>query len=144
MKLVAPEMIPILRRFPRNGVPSLHMTWAVLMWWSCRRLPRWTQVLGAVYVLITLMDTLGTGEHYAFDLIVAFPFALSMEALLVTRAPLSSRARWLPAVVGFAGFAGWLVLCAFGLPLLLLTPAIPWLLVVFSTAGSIVWAYRLP
>lgn len=144
MKSVPLEMVLILRRFPRNGVPSLHMSWAILMWWSCRRLPRWTQAVGLLYVLITFMDTLGVGEHYLFDLVVAFPFSLSMEALLVTRAPLASRQRWLPAVVGFAVFLGWLALCAFGLPFLFLTPAIPWTLVLISTAGSIAWAYRLP
>ena len=145
LHLVLPEMIAILPRFPRNGVPSLHMSWAILMWWSCRRLPRWTQLLGAVYVLITITDTLGVGEHYAFDLIVAFPFSLSMQALLVGGAPLRSQQRWLPALAGFAVFLGWLVLVAFGgLRFLEINPAIPWTLVALSTIGSIVWAYRLP
>lgn len=144
LKLVAPEMISIARRYPRNGVPSLHMSWAILMWWSCRRLPRWMQAAAVVYVLVTLVDTMGVGEHYAFDLVVAFPFSLSMQALLVGGVPLSARERWLPALVGFVVFVGWLALVALGgLRFLLISPVIPWTLIAISTVGSIWWAYKL-
>jgi hypothetical protein len=58
---------------PPNGVPSVHMSAAFLIWWFGRR---WKAVgvFGAIYVLLTLFTILASGEHYLFDAIVAIPF----------------------------------------------------------------------
>src|SRR5262245_33870979 len=65
---------------PRNCMPSLHTVWVLLIWWHCRPLG-WSMRIGAgVYLVFTLLATLGFGFHYLVDLIVAFPFAMLVQA----------------------------------------------------------------
>jgi hypothetical protein len=68
----APHIIH-LQALP-NGVPSVHMTLAILVLrfaspWM------WGRVLGTIFVLLTIAATLGSGEHYLFDLLVAVPYS---------------------------------------------------------------------
>jgi hypothetical protein len=67
-----------------------------------------------------------------------------MQASMVRTVAFRNRERWLPVLCGGAMFLGWLILCRFGLSLLLLTPLLPWSLALASSAISIVWAFRLP
>lgn len=60
---------------PRNAFPSLHMTWALLLWYYS---PRWLKPVSLALALITAAATLGLGEHYVIDLVAAFPFALAV------------------------------------------------------------------
>ena len=57
-----------------NGVPSVHMTLAILILWFSRpwKLGR---VFGAIFVLLTMASTMGSGEHYLLDLLVAVPYS---------------------------------------------------------------------
>ncbi len=57
---------------PRNCIPSLHLTWALLA--AVYVAPRW-RPLAIVFAALTAVATLGTGEHYVADLIVALPYA---------------------------------------------------------------------
>jgi hypothetical protein len=138
------QRVPVDWLIPRNGVPSLHFTWALLIWWNTRSLPRWGRLTATAFVLATAFDTMATGEHYLFDLLAALPFALCMQASMVRTVAFRNRERWLPVLCGGAMFLGWLILCRFGLSLLLLTPLLPWSLALASSAISIVWAFRLP
>jgi hypothetical protein len=138
------QRIPVDWLIPRNGVPSLHFTWALLIWWNIRSLPRWGRVTATAFVLATAFDTMATGEHYLFDLIAALPFALCMQASMVRTVAFRNRERWLPVLCGGAMFLGWLALCRFGLPLLLQSPFLPWSLALASSVVSIAWAFRLP
>jgi hypothetical protein len=138
------QRIPVDWLIPRNGVPSLHFTWALLIWWNTRTLTRWGRAAAAAFVLATAFDTMATGEHYLFDLIAALPFALCMQASMVRTVAFRNRERWLPVLCGGAMFLGWLILCRVGLPLLLQSEFLPWSLALASSAVSIVWAFRLP
>jgi len=138
------QRIPVDWLIPRNGVPSLHFTWALLIWWNTRTLPRWGRVAATAFVLATAFDTMATGEHYLFDLIAALPFALCMQASMVRTVAFRNRERWLPVLCGGAMFLGWLILGRFGLSLLLQSEFLPWSLALASSALSIVWAFRLP
>ena len=138
------ERIPVNWLIPRNGVPSLHFTWALLIWWNTRTLPRWARATALAFVLATAFDTLATGEHYLFDLIVALPFSLWMQASMIRTVGFRNRERWLPALCGAAMFLGWLTLGRFGLPLLLESRFLPCSLALASSVVSLVWAFRLP
>ena len=138
------QRIPVDWLIPRNGVPSLHFTWALLIWWNTRTLPRWGRVAATAFVLATAFDTMATGEHYLFDLIAALPFALCMQASMVRTVAFRNRERWLPVLCGGAMFLGWLILGRFGLSLFLQSEFLPWSLALASSALSIVWAFRLP
>jgi PAP2 superfamily len=141
---LALEPIPVLPAFPRNGVPSLHMTWALLIWLNTRGLPRWMRAAAAALALATVFDTLAIGEHYLFDLVVSLPFTLSMQACLARTASFRDPRRWRPAAAGCAMFLAWLVVGRFGLHWMLTSRALPWSLVLASSLISLWWATRLP
>jgi PAP2 superfamily len=61
----------------RNCIPSLHLAWALLLYWFS---PKFLRVPTALFVLITCATTLMTGEHYAIDLVVAVPFTVAVVA----------------------------------------------------------------
>ncbi len=135
---------PIPLVFPRNGVPSLHLTWALLIWLNTRSLPRWARYAALAFVLATVFDTLASGEHYLFDLVVALPFVLWIQACMARTVSIRDRRRWLPAMCGCALFLTWLVIGRFGIPLMMFSPVTSWLLVGAVSTISIVWAMRLP
>ncbi len=141
---LALESIPVLPAFPRNAVPSLHLTWALLIWLNTRGLPRWARAAAGVLALATVFDTLALGEHYLFDLIVSLPFVLWMQACMVRTVKFSARERWLPALLGCAMFLGWLAIGRFGVHWMLLSRYLIWSLAVVSSAVSLVWAMKLP
>ncbi len=55
---------------PRNCLPSLHFTWALLAFWYCPKSWKWPM---AGFVLLTGAATITTGEHYFIDLVAAAP-----------------------------------------------------------------------
>jgi len=69
----------------RNAMPSMHMTWALLVWWSAWELTPLARFIASCFAALTFFATLGFGEHYLVDLIVAVPFALLIEAICAFR-----------------------------------------------------------
>jgi len=141
---LALESIPVLPAFPRNGVPSLHLTWALLIWLNTRGLSRWARAAAGILVLATILDTLATGEHYLFDLAVSLPFTLWMQACMVRTVSFRNKERWLPAITGCAMFLAWLAIGRFGFHWMVVSRLVPWTLIVMSSAISLSWAVRLP
>jgi hypothetical protein len=64
---------------PRNCMPSMHTAWVLYCAFQLRR--GW-RPLGVVWVLGTLLATLGLGLHYAVDLIAALPVAAGVPWLM--------------------------------------------------------------
>ena len=98
---------------PRNAVPSLHMASAFIAFIHARRLGRVATLVAAIFVIGTFFGTMGTGEHYFVDLVVALPFTVAMHALLERRfvhviAPTVVYFVWL-WVMRFHGDVTWLV-----------------------------------
>ena len=75
---VSPHLIAISA--PPNGIPSVHFSTALLVAWFARR---WTigRIAGVMYVVLTAAATMGSGQHYLFDLLVAVPYAMCMYRL---------------------------------------------------------------
>ena len=117
---------PVAMPGPPNAIPSLHMAWVLLVWWYSRGLSAWERAIALLFLFFTTLATLGTGEHYFIDLIVAFPFALLMMSLCAFSLKLSDRSRILAFCAGLAGTLGWFALLRRALPLFWRTPAIPW------------------
>jgi hypothetical protein len=80
----------ILLNAPPNGMPSIHFSSALLIFWYARKLPsgRW---LGGIYLLLIAAATMAGGEHYFLDLLMAIPYSVMMY-WLGTHLP----ARWKP------------------------------------------------
>lgn len=57
-----------------NGVPSVHFAMALIILWLLRHW-RAGRVIGITHLALTSLATLGFGEHYAMDLILATPYA---------------------------------------------------------------------
>jgi hypothetical protein len=135
------ERVSVNPDFPRNAIPSLHMTWVLLLWWSCRPFPRWARIAALLYLLVTFVATMGIGEHYLVDLVTAAPFALMVEALCQSSIPL--RTRLLPLFAGLALTFMWLALVRFGIPFVQKSSVIPWTLAGLSTAAVLLLEPRL-
>jgi hypothetical protein len=91
---------------PRNAMPSLHMAWALALWFGARTLSAGARLGFGAFAALTVLATLGLGEHYLIDLIVALPFALAVQAACT---PGKSREKRLAFRAGTALTFGWLV-----------------------------------
>jgi hypothetical protein len=120
---------------PRNAMPSLHVGWVVLLFWNCRRFPRALRAALLLYVCLTVVATLGSGQHYLVDLVVSLPFALAVQATASYSLPTSRRITAL--VAGLALTGAWLFLVRFGVTLALKSPVIPWSFILTTTLITI-------
>ena len=96
----------LLGEVPRNGMPSLHLAWTMLLFWNVRHRAWWIGMAAGIYVMMTALATLGFGEHYLVDLMVAVPVGLAIQALwLRTR----RASRWVAIGTGGAIMLAWLI-----------------------------------
>jgi hypothetical protein len=137
------NIVPVITEGARNAIPSLHMTWVLLVWWNSRGLSRWVRVIAMIYVALTVLATLGTGEHYFIDLVVAFPFSLAVQALSSYSIPTSHRDRRVAFVFGTFATLIWLALLSFNVKIFWISPIIPWSMIAVTIAPSILLWNRL-
>jgi len=137
------NIVPVIMQGARNAIPSLHMTWVLLVWWNSRGLSRWVRVIAMIYVALTVLATLGTGEHYFIDLVVAFPFSLAVQALSSYSIPMSHRDRRVAFVFGTFATLIWLALLSFNTTIFWISPIIPWSMIAVTIAPSILLWNRL-
>ncbi len=88
------------RRVPRNGVPSLHTAWALLLYWHARPHGRQARAFAGGWLALTLLATLGLGEHYVIDLVIGVPVAVAVEAACAFDLPLARGPRPRALVTG--------------------------------------------
>ena len=134
---------PVLLKGARNAIPSLHMTWVLLVWWNSRGLPRWVRAVALVFLVLTAMATVGTGEHYFVDLVVAFPFSLMVQSLCSFSVPLHNAERRTAFLFGMFVTLLWLALLSFATSIFWTTPLLPWAMVVATVGPSILLWRRL-
>jgi len=130
---------PIPMHALRNAIPSLHMTWVLLAWWNSRGLSWRTRCIAFLFLFFTILATLGSGEHYVIDLIVAVPFSLMLESLKSIR---STRREALTCFsFGLGTVLLWMVMLRFMPSFFWITPIIPWTLMIATVAASL-WLKR--
>ena len=110
----------------RNAIPSLHMGWTLMAWWYSRGLSVWERSIAFAFVAFTVLATMGTGEHYFIDLVVAFPFVLFLQALCAVSLNWSDSRRLTPFLFGLLATLGWLAILRFGVSVFWYSPVIPW------------------
>ena len=137
------NIAPVLIKGARNAIPSLHMTWVLLVWWNSRGLARWVRTIAAVFVALTVLATLGTGEHYFIDLVVAFPFSLMVQALCSYTMPFREGERRNAFLVGAFSTLIWLALLSFSVKIFWSSPLVPWTMIVATASSSIYFWQRL-
>lgn len=121
----------------RNCMPSLHMGWVLLAWWYSRGLSIWERTIAMAFVVFTIFATMGTGEHYSIDLVVAFPFAVFLQGLCELRLPWNHRARLLAFSYGLLLTLGWIAALRFGLKWFWISPLLPWASCILTIASAI-------
>jgi hypothetical protein len=137
------NVAPILIKGPRNAIPSLHMTWVLLVWWNSRGLSRWVRAIALLFVVLTAMATMGTGEHYFIDLVVAFPFSLMVQALCSYSLPFRSGARRNAILCGTFVTLIWLALLSFSTGIFWSSPIVPWAMIMATITPSVMLWNRL-
>lgn len=82
----------------RNCMPSMHLGWALVVFIHARTGPGWMRWGGVIWLVGTVIATLGFGYHYGVDLIAGAVLCLTVEAVLRV-APRGRRAArsWLVA-----------------------------------------------
>ncbi|HEY3972593.1 MAG TPA: phosphatase PAP2 family protein [Candidatus Sulfotelmatobacter sp.] len=137
------NVVPVLIKGARNAIPSLHMAWVLLVWWNSKGLARWIRAIALVFVILTVMATLGTGEHYFIDLVVAFPFSLMVQALCSYSLPFRGSPRRSGFLFGAFVTLIWLALLSFSTRLFWISPVLPWAMILATVGPSILLWNRL-
>lgn len=137
------KVAPVVIKGARNAIPSLHMAWVLLVWWNSRGLPRWIRGIALLFVGLTVLATLGTGEHYFIDLVVAFPFSLMVQALCSYFLPLRSGERRTAFLFGTFATLTWLALLSFTPQLFWSSSVVPWAMIIATIAPSVFFWRRL-
>ncbi len=133
----SPSMIDIDLAWPRNGLPSLHLAWALLIWWVHRRgqIGNWA---GIPFVALTSLATLAYGEPYLVDLGAGFCFALIPWAVCF-----GGEARRSGLTFGALGYLTWVALIRYRPELLSLYHLFAWAAHFASVAVPWFLVYRL-
>jgi hypothetical protein len=130
-------------RGPRNAIPSLHMAWVLLTWWYSRGLAWWERSIVFAFVAFTVCATMGTGEHYFIDLVVAYRFALLLQGLCTWSLSWTRPERLTALLFGTLGTIGWLAALRLINGFFWISPMIPWILCAGTIALVILCQQRL-
>lgn len=105
----SPFRLVAVESAPRNAMPSVHVAMALLILWNSRRWAAGWRVLAATLLGVTVMATLGFGEHYLVDLFVAVPFALMAQGIAASGVSWRSLPRISAVGAGAALVMAWLM-----------------------------------
>jgi hypothetical protein len=142
-KPIPPEQAPRLLLEPiavaglRNCMPSLHMSWVLLAWWYSRGLSVWERGIAMAFVVFTVFATMGIGEHYLIDLVVAFPFVVFLQGLCALGLRWNERARVTAIIYGLLLTLGWIGALRFGVKMFWISPIVPWACCIATVASAI-------
>jgi hypothetical protein len=127
----------------RNCMPSLHMGWVLLAWWYSHGLSVWERGIAMAFVVFTIFATMGTGEHYLIDLVVAFPFAVFLQGLCALGLRWNDQARVTAVLYGLLVTLGWIAALRFALKVFWISPILPWICCLVTVASAIFVQRRL-
>ena len=134
---------PIAVRGVQNAIPSLHIAWVLLAWWYSRGLSVWERGIALTFVVFTAFATLGTGEHYFVDLVVAYPFSVMIQSLCAFPLRWAKRERVTGMLYGLLATLAWLVVLGQTPNLFWISPIIPWTCCLVTVASAIYLHRRL-
>ncbi len=117
---------PIAVAGPRNAIPSLHAAWIFLVFWYARNLSVIEKIGAGIFVFFTLCATLGTGEHYLVDLVVAIPFTVLILGLTQIIFSGNRKSGVVPLVAGLGGVLLWFALLRWENHIFWVSPVVPW------------------
>lgn len=122
---------------PRNGMPSMHFGWALLMWMHASFIGRGMRALFAVLAGLMFLATLGLGQHYLVDLVAAPPAIVALQALCATSLGWANRERRRALVVGGMLTLAWILAVRYGIGLFEALPGLTWAAIVATVVASV-------
>lgn len=128
---------PIAVKGVQNAIPSLHIAWVLLAWWYSRGLSVWERGIALTFLAFTILATLGTGEHYFIDLVVAYPFSVMMQSLCAFPLRWMARERVNGMLYGLLVTLTWLLALGRAPNVFWISPIIPWVCCVLTVASAI-------
>ena len=134
---------PVATQGPRNAMPSLHLAWTLLAWWYSRGLSWVERFVAFAFLALTAFATMGTGEHWFIDLVVAFPFALLMYSLCAYQVAWKDPRRMRAILGGLGVTLAWLVTLRYGTKVFWTSPIVPWALSAATIALACIWQAKL-
>jgi hypothetical protein len=137
-------LAPLAPGSPRNAMPSLHVAWAILLARSIAGARASIRTAAWVFAALTTLATLGSGEHYVFDLVAVAPFLVVLEAATAHRS-ITWRRRAPALVCGAALYALLMLVIRNGtasIPILSDAPSLAWAFVAMTIAIPAMFALR--
>jgi hypothetical protein len=134
---------PIAIQGERNAMPSLHLAWTLLAWWYSRGLSWGERLVAFSFLALTAFATMGTGEHWFVDLVVAVPFALMIRALCAYEISWKDSRRTAAILFGLGSTLAWLVTLRYGAKLFWTSPIVPWALLAATIAFACIRQAKL-
>lgn len=125
---------PIAMPGARNAIPSLHAAWIFLVYWFSRRLSLVERIGAGIFVFFTLCATLGTGEHYFVDLVVAVPFTLMILGVTQMICVRNLSVPWAAFFYGLGATLLWFALLRYANHFFWVSLLVPWLACIFTVA----------
>ncbi|MGX1812140.1 phosphatase PAP2 family protein [Nocardia sp. NPDC055321] len=104
-----PSALPFDTETARNCMPSMHTAWALALFVHSRGGPRWLRWAGSIWLIGTLLATLGFGYHYGVDLVAGAVLCLTVESALREPGRGWNRYRIRAVALGTVVFAGLLL-----------------------------------
>jgi predicted membrane-bound spermidine synthase len=132
----APNELVTVRPAPRNGMPSMHFGWALLLWMNAAFIGSWARAFFALLLGLTALATLALGEHYLVDLVAAAPWMVAMQALCATGLGWACRERVRALAWGAALLLGWILAVRYGVGLFAAVPGLAWAAMAGTLAAS--------
>ncbi len=127
----------------QNAIPSLHMAWVLLAWWYSRGLSVVERSIALTFVMFTAFATLGTGEHYFVDLVVAYPFSVMIQSLCAFSLRWNQRERLTSALYGLLTTLAWFIALRYAPKLFWVSPLVPWFCCAATVASALFVHWRL-
>lgn len=122
---------------PRNGMPSLHTAWALMIWFVAAGAGARMRLALRLFAALNIAATMGAEDsHWITDLIVAVPMTVAVCAATMIDEPLRGL-RLAAIVVGAVTTAVALALLYAAIPVFQALPALSWLYVVATTVPSL-------
>jgi hypothetical protein len=128
---------------PRNGMPSLHTAWSLMIWFVAAGAAAPMRVALRVFAALNIAATMGAEDsHWITDLVVAVPMTVGVCAAAMIGTPMRG-ARLAAIVVGGVTTALALALLYVAIPLFQAMPVLSWLFLAATVLPSLAINARL-
>jgi predicted membrane-bound spermidine synthase len=120
----------------RNGMPSWHVGWALILWLNAWHAPRAVRAGFALFFALTVLATLATGEHYLVDLVAVFPAAVAVQAACNRHLAWNDPQRWRAIAAGATLTLAWIAAVRYGASAFVEIPGLTWAVVLATPIAA--------